>query len=168
MMKWITLNILLIISINLTAQQLYPTEINTLGDMNTTDGISLSYSVGGLAVNTLYNYNILTQGFQQSYNLFLSEPKYLTELKLKAKVFPNPTNDIMHLSVISDTETILSYIRILDANGKVMHAPTEYFEFTKGQNITLNLKNIAHGTYLLQVVSKKSNEVLVQFKVVKL
>ncbi len=167
-MKYIITGILFLFSCSTFSQQLYPTEINSGGVNEISNDYSFTFSIGGLAVNTLTNDNMLSQGFQQPFNVFISDFTYLTNIKLKAKAFPNPTTDIMYLSVQSEIEPILCYIRILDNMGKVVFAPVEYFEFSKGQNISLNLKNVLQGTYLLQVISKRNNECLIQFKVIKL
>ena len=139
-MKYRLTGILLTFCFLTFSQQFTPKEINTGGDNEITEDYSFTYSVGGIAVNTLSNDNILTQGYQQPYNIFISDLTYFTNIKFKAKAFPNPTIDILHLSMLSEVEPILCYIRILDNFGKAVSAPVEYFEFSKGQNITLNLK----------------------------
>jgi len=152
----------------INSQQFTPVEINAGGDNEITKDYSFSYSIGGLAVNTLSNDNIFTQGYQQPFNIYISDFTYFTNIKFKAKAFPNPTVDILHLSMLSNTEPVLCYVRILDNFGKAVSAPVKYFEFSKGQNITLNMKNMQQGNYLIQIISHENNDCLVQFKVIKL
>ncbi|MFC2138903.1 T9SS type A sorting domain-containing protein [Bacteroidota bacterium] len=167
-MKYTIAVILFLISCLTYSQNFTPTEINTGGDNEITEDYSFTYSVGGLAVSTLSSDNVLTQGYQQPYNIFISDFTYLTNIKFKAKAFPNPTIDFLHLSMLSEIEPVLCYVRILNNFGKTVSAPVEYFEFSKGQNITLNMKELQQGTYLIQLISHEKNDCLVQFKVIKL
>lgn len=167
-MKILVIIIILFISYNCFSQKFSPIEINTAGDNEITNDYSFTYSVGGLAVNTLSNESILTQGFQQNYNIYISEFTYFSENHLKAKVFPNPTTDIVFLSVQGFSRPLLCYIEVIDNYGNIVSAPAEYYEFGLGQNISINMEHLSPGPYILFIISKKDNERIAQVKFIKL
>lgn len=167
-MKFLGFIIMCFIGINAVTQELQPTEINSGGNDIISDNYIYSHSVGGLAVHTLYDDNYLTQGFQQPYNLYMEKPVFFKKSSLKLKAFPNPSTDVVYFSVIDEIEPVLCYIKIYDNNGNAVKAPVQFYEFTNGQNITLNMRKFAIGTYIVQFISKENSHVIAQIKIVKL
>ena len=68
----------------------------------------------------------------------------------------------------NEIDPVVCYLRVLDTKGNVTEAPVNYFEFIKGQNISLNLKKMAFGVYIVQFVSKSDNKVIARVKIIKI
>ncbi|GAL63613.1 T9SS type A sorting domain-containing protein [Algibacter lectus] len=101
----------------------------------------------------------ITQGVQQSVELFtLSNPE-LTTVNLTAVTYPNPTSDYVVLAISDANLTDLSY-SLYDLQGK---------EITKGQatqsNMQIEMQHLATGTYVLKV--NQNNQELKTFKIIK-
>jgi hypothetical protein len=115
------------------------------GDATGSSGSS-SYSV----VQVFYNTNTsgtgsISQGVQQSVELFtLSNPE-LTALTLKAVTYPNPSTDYVVLSLSDANLTNLSYV-LYDLQGRIV---------TKGQatqsSSQIAMHSLATGSYVLEV-----------------
>jgi len=144
-------------------------EINSNGNYTKSQTYSVSYSVGGLAYNTLKNNNYLTQGFQQPYKIIISKPEYFQpSYSLKAQVYPNPAIDYINISLLTDTVFEQCYLRLLNENGKSVDLPFKTYEFSKGQNITMDLSNLRNGSYFLEIYSLRDNKRLILFKILKI
>jgi len=122
-------------------------------------GGSSSYSVGQLVYTTNTGSGTVTQGVQQSVELYtLSNPE-LTTVNLTAVAYPNPTSDYVVL-VISDTNlTNLSYT-LYDLQGKVVAKG-----LTAQVNTQIDMQSLATGTYVLKV--NQNNQELKTFKIIK-
>ena len=122
-------------------------------------GGSSSYSVGQLVYTTNTGSGTVTQGVQQSVELYtLSNPE-LTTVNLTAVAYPNPTSDYVVL-VISDTNlTNLSYT-LYDLQGKVVAKG-----LTAQVNTQIDMQSLATGTYVLKV--NQNNQELKKFKIIK-
>jgi hypothetical protein len=115
------------------------------GDATGSSGSS-SYSV----VQVFYNTNTsgtgsISQGVQQSVELFtLSNPE-LTALTLKVVTYPNPSTDYVVLSLSDANLTNLSYV-LYDLQGRIV---------TKGQatqsSSQIAMHSLATGSYVLEV-----------------
>ena len=125
----------------------------------TGSGGSSSYSVGQVAYTTNTGNGTVTQGVQQSIELFtLSNPELAT-VKLSAVTYPNPTSDYVVLA-ISDAKFIgLSYV-LYDLQGRAV---------SQGQapqsNTQIDMRTLELGTYLLKVSHDKKE--LKTFKIIK-
>ncbi|MDO7135944.1 T9SS type A sorting domain-containing protein [Algibacter lectus] len=122
-------------------------------------GGSSSYSVGQLVYTSNTGSGTITQGVQQSVELFtLSNPE-LTTVNLTAVTYPNPTSDYVVLAISDANLTDLSY-SLYDLQGK---------EITKGQatqsNMQIEMQHLATGTYVLKV--NQNNQELKTFKIIK-
>ena len=122
-------------------------------------GGSSSYSVGQLVYTTNTGSGTVTQGVQQSVELYtLSNPE-LTTVNLTAVAYPNPTSDYVVL-VISDTNlTNLSYT-LYDLQEKVVAKG-----LTAQVNTQIDMQSLATGTYVLKV--NQNNQELKTFKIIK-
>ena len=122
-------------------------------------GGSSSYSVGQLVYTSNTGSGTITQGVQQSVELFtLSNPE-VTTVNLTAVTYPNPTSDYVVLAISDANLTDLSY-SLYDLQGK---------EITKGQatqsNMQIEMQHLATGTYVLKV--NQNNQELKTFKIIK-
>lgn len=127
---------------------------------NATGNGSVSYSIGQLFVSTNTGSNAsISEGIQQSIELFtLSNPE-ITTLDLKAITYPNPTKDKIILSL---TDTLLKELTfsMYDINGRLVNKG-EVIE----ENTTIPMKNFASDIYLLKV--HQNNKQLKVFKIIK-
>ena len=120
---------------------------------------SVSYSVRQLVYTTNTGSGTVTQGVQQSIELFtLSNPK-LTALTLTAVTYPNPTTDYVVLALKHSNLTDLSYV-LYDllgrsvAQGNITEAATQ-----------IAMGSLEMGTYLLNV--NQNHQALKSFKIIK-
>ncbi len=134
--------------------------ISASGGDATGSGGSSSYSVAQVfySVNTSGTGSI-SQGVQQSVELFtLSNPE-LTTLNLKAVTIPNPSTDYVVLSLSDANLTNLGYV-LYDLQGRIV---------TKGQatqsNTQIAMHSLATGSYVLKV--SQNNQKLKTFKIIK-
>ena len=141
---------------SIQAQQNIPVS----GGNATGSGGTSSYSVGQLVYSTnIGTGGTITQGVQQSFELFtLSNPE-LSTVKLTAIMYPNPTTDYIMLALTDITITNLSYA-LYDINGKNIGVS----EITQG-NTQIAMHELATGTYILKV--NQNNQELKTFKIIK-
>lgn len=130
------------------------------GGEATGSGGSSSYSVGQLVYsNNVGSGGTLSQGVQQSIELFtLSNPE-LTTVNLSAVTYPNPTSDYIILKISDNALDYLSY-KLFDVNGKAI----------ANGNITnadtrIKMQQLALGMYILKVL--QNNTELKAFKIIK-
>ena len=121
---------------------------------------SSSYSVGQL----VYTINsgssgTVTQGVQQSIELFtLSNPE-LTTVNLTAVTYPNPTSDYITLKISDSALDNLSY-KLIDVNGKVIANGS-----ITNADTQISMQSLALGMYILKV--NQNNQELKTFKIIK-
>ena len=156
-MKKLVLTAFLLCAVfTIQAQQTTPSS----GGEATGSGGSSSYSVGQLVYTTITDTGgTVTQGVQQSFELFtLSNPE-LTTLNLKAVTYPNPTSDYIVLKITDSSLDNLSY-KLIEINGKdisngsITNADTQ-----------IAMQNLAIGMYILKV--NQNNQELKTFKIIK-
>jgi len=123
-------------------------------------GGSSSYSVGQITytVNSGSN-GTLSQGVQQSFEIFtLSNPE-LTAIVLNAVTYPNPTTDYIVLSIKEADLSELSYV-LYDFNGRVIVNSK-----INDADTQIEMRSVSVGIYLLKV--NKNNQALKTFKIIK-
>ncbi|OBX22182.1 MULTISPECIES: T9SS type A sorting domain-containing protein [Bizionia] len=129
------------------------------GGNATGSGGSSSYTVGQLVYTTNTGSGTLTQGVQQSIELFtLSNPE-LTTVNLTAVTYPNPTSDYVVLAISDAKLTDLSYA-LFDLQGRAVVKGSVSQERSK-----IGMQNLASGTYILKV--NQNNQALKTFKIIK-
>ncbi|MGF1554752.1 T9SS type A sorting domain-containing protein [Paucihalobacter sp.] len=120
----------------------------------------LSQSVGQSSVIGTHTNNgyYLRQGYQQPMYKIKTQRDF--ELKLKAKIYPNPFTQIINIAFGNAMKYPIRLL-IYDVHGKIVHAQ----EFLPAQNLQLILNNISSGSYLLKMVSngKHYNAKLIKF-----
>jgi len=170
MMKLIALIIVVLLStINLKAQDLSPTVISTAGKDLVSGEYRLSFTIGEIAVTTLKSSNnILTQGFQQPPNLYLSDIKNNSAIDVSINVYPNPTQDIVNVSITDISPNATYSIYVFNNFGQLMTVPYENIQHSEGTNFTIDLTNFARGNYFIRVINTTSSENISDFKVLKI
>jgi len=121
--------------------------------------VSISYSVGELAIETLSSGNkIITQGFQQPI-MIVSGIKEIPELDYEISVFPNPTQDKVILKVSTDLLTN-KYFSIYDMNGKLILRK----KIDSNQS-EISFSNFLQSMYLLKIFDGRQE--LKVFRIIK-
>ena len=121
---------------------------------------SVNYSIGQLVITTnKAKSGSVTQGVQQSFELFTLVNPGLKALTLKAVAYPNPTTSKIILSLSDNTFTKLTYA-VFDIKGKLL------LRGKVNENKTpIIMKNMPSGVYLLKVHQNKKQ--LKIFKIIK-
>lgn len=134
--------------------------LSTSGGEATGSGGTSSYSVGQLVYTTHSgSTGTLTQGVQQSIELFtLSNPEF-TGVTLKLAVYPNPTADFVILKQKGSNLKELTYT-LYDIQGKTIVKGHALEDATK-----ISMQYFQMGTYILKV-SQNAKE-LKSFKIIK-
>lgn len=133
------------------SQSLSQQVVGVTGNFSTSNGNSLSFTVGEAAVQTLSNSNILTQGFQQPDKLVVSGITETNSFSQLA-IYPNPTQDNLFIKLHSATPVT---VQLTDMLGRNLFESSE--SFSDNKLITIPMKNFPAGTYLLTVTDDKRN-----------
>jgi len=140
---------------SIQAQQIIPAS----GGEASGSGGSSSYSIGQLVYTTTTGSGTVTQGVQQSVELFtLSNPE-LTSVNLTAVTYPNPTSDYVVLAISDASLSDLSY-SLYDLQGRVVAQ-----DQATQSNTQIDMHSLATGTYVLKV--NQNNKELKTFKIIK-
>jgi hypothetical protein len=141
-MKKITLvACLLFVTQLMYSQQTIPTS----GGDATGSGGSSSYTVGQLVYTTNTGSGTVSQGVQQSIELFtLSNPE-LTTVNVTAVTYPNPTTDVVVLA-LTDANLIGISDVLYDLKGRAVGKGV-----VTQNNTQIGMQRLAIGTYLLKV-----------------
>lgn len=127
------------------------------GDMSSGQ-YSLSWTLGEPVTATHENQNIiLTQGFHQPMDLPTGIDE---EQEGDILVYPNPTRDQLHF----DLPTRLSVVdvRVHNLHGKVISGHSGITD-----SRTVDLNNLAAGTYILSIINPENQEVEKRLKIQK-
>ena len=149
-MKTVVLSFMFLIFWNFSySQSLSPTLISSAGVYAEGGDISLSYSVGEIAVTTLTTDNlVLTQGFHQPQLTGTGMPDKI-ELDWKVNAFPNPVQDQLNISIRLGKPVELN-LAIIDLTGKKLlikkldRIPADF-------NFSINFSGFANGIYFLKI-----------------
>jgi hypothetical protein len=155
MKKKILLLFILSISISVFSQSTN----SSVGGKATGNG-SVTYTVG----QNIYTTNIgtngsVSQGVQQSLEIFVLSNKDFKELNLNAFTYPNPTKDKITLE-ISNLELINLSFTMFDIKGRTLLKGV-----IKEKNTSIIMKDYSAGVYLLKV--HQQNKELKTFKIIK-
>lgn len=125
-----------------------PTVLASGGGTGKTDNLTISWTVGELAVATLKSTSIiLTQGFQQPFEMGVGIHKDLTDWEIE--VYPNPVGDEVAIRFeLQQPKQFL--IEIQDVTGRLLnqlHAGV----ISPGDIVRLNTSAYANGVYFLKV-----------------
>jgi hypothetical protein len=131
------------------------------GGEATGTGGTASYSVGQVVYTTATGTNgSVAQGVQQPYEIseVLSSPDF-SELVKDLKIFPNPTTDVLTLSMSNATNLALDY-QIVDMNGKVILTQKSI-----GNETNITVSSFPSAIYFLKITNQ--NKEVKTFKIIK-
>jgi len=144
-----------LIATSAKAQEVNSTSGGEYGNAN----YKLTYTIGEPNVTTLINSNMqLTQGFQQPvYQIIISLITKIAD-ELNIKIFPNPTTDILFLSIEKPPQNL--QFMLFDMSGKLLQQ----------KNITdtkteINMQAFSNANYVLQVL--QNQEKISSYEIIK-
>ena len=118
-----------------------PTVITNSGRTFSNSSIIMDFSIGELAVQTLQNNEILTQGFHQG---DLKVTTALINLGIKTKIYPNPTTNFI---IVELEKNVNADILVYGINGKIVIKDKLNDENQK----QLDFSFLKQGNYLLHI-----------------
>ena len=123
-------------------------------------GGSSSYTVGQVAFSTNIGSNgSVAQGVQIPYEFSTIVGLEATGINLELKAYPNPANNVIHLSISDYKNGGISY-RIYNIQGKLL------IDNPVKENLTsILLRDFSGGVYLLKVLD--NNELIKTFRIIK-
>jgi len=123
-------------------------------------GGTVSYSVGQEFYSTSTNTSgSVAQGVQQAIEIQVVLGIEAHEINLNAKVYPNPTNELIHLSVGNTETSDLSY-QLYDLSGRILSTAK-----IESEDTSIVMSRYPESTYLLSVT--KGNKTIKTFKIIK-
>jgi len=134
--------------------------VNTSGSIATGSGGTASYTVGQVAyTSSLGSNGSVSAGVQQAYTITATTGVDETNFNLEASVYPNPTTDLLVLSVNELKEDfkyqVLDMAGKLLINGKLTNTQTQ-----------LDFSSYAAGSYYVNIISNQ-NQNMKTFQVIK-
>ncbi len=124
MKKLIIILIFSTLTFALKAQLNTQSLLSTAGDYFEAETITLSWSLGEIATETLNGSNItLTQGFQQTGLAVVGINKPIPSANISISVYPNPTTGIVNLKIINfaaNTKQTPNRYLVFDIQGKLL------------------------------------------------
>jgi hypothetical protein len=145
----------LITAVVLTSQlsfgqiELSPTVIASAGNYAEAGSISLSWTLGEIAVSTLEQGDlILTQGFQQSY-LDKDNNIDLDPIDWQIVAYPNPVDNELKIqfNVLEPTDF---WVEIQDVTGRIL-SQKQFKEIHPGDIIPVSMSSYKYGVYFFRV-----------------
>ena len=169
MKKFFGITLLLLLIINLQAQELAPVVIASAGRDVSNGEKRLAFTVGELLVSTESNGNYtLTQGFHQPPSLYFTSVNTTIDAEISINVFPNPTRDIVNISIRSDNLSEQCQVDLYNLYGQKLSPSLKRFSTTDGENISIDLSSEAHGAYFIRIHDPVSQKHFTDFKVIKI
>jgi len=129
------------------------------GGISSGSGGTVTYSMGQVAFisSTGSNGNV-NQGVQQPYEIYslgINESVFSFDLS----VFPNPTTDVLNLTIKNFNGENLSY-QLVDFNGKIIQTAVIKNELT-----SINLSELPMASYFINLL--ENNQKVQSFKIIK-
>lgn len=150
------------IGVYASGQKISSYVIASAGESAEAGDVSISWTLGELAIETFETTNIiLTQGFQQGYFEITSIGEPLSN-NFELKIFPNPATEYVMVDLQSE-EIKDGIIQMYDMNGRLVY--NEKFNVIEGPN-RIDLADLNSSQYILKV-STASGEVLQTLKLIK-
>lgn len=169
MKKFLGFAILFLAVFSLQAQQLAPVVIASAGKDVSNGGKRLAFTVGELVVSTENNGNYtLTQGFHQPPSLYFTAINNDINSEVSINVFPNPTRDIVNVSIRSDNSDQICQVDIYNLYGQKVNPPFNRSSTPTEENISIDLSDLAHGAYFIRIYNPTTQKQYTDFKVIKL
>ncbi len=138
--------------------QLSPTVIASAGDYAEAGNISLSWTLGEVAVTTLSQGDlVLTQGFQQS---FMKDVGFAMDPILwKIIAYPNPVNDELRIQ-FDVPESTDFLVEIQDVGGRLL-GQEQYRQVSPGDVIPVEMTSYREGVYFFRISTNDRKQVRV-------
>ncbi|MEN8203436.1 MAG: T9SS type A sorting domain-containing protein [Bacteroidota bacterium] len=135
-----------------------PSVIGSGGGYAENESISLSWTLGELAVNTLSGGDfMLTQGFQQP--LTLGVGMIANEANWNISVYPNPVNDELHIRFDIPYQDGFM-IEIQDVTGRLIRQIL-HKKVNPGDILVINTSTYPTGIYFLKVLTTDKQQIQV-------
>lgn len=162
-------NIFLIVAVCMLSVYVYGQEVSssviaTVGESVETGNVSVSWTLGEIAIETLGEDGgsvILTQGFQQGYFEITSIGEPLSN-EFQLNVYPNPATEYIWIDLKSN-EVKSAIVEIYNMEGKLVY--NSRWEFVNGPN-QIMLNELNSSQYILRITDS-SGKVLQTFKLIK-
>jgi hypothetical protein len=139
----------------LHGQEVVATAGSTLSNING----SISFTIGESVANTLINGDkTVTQGFHQT-SISVSAMSELINPGFSISAFPNPTVDILTLSIGKEDITDLQYL-LIDIYGKILSQ-----KHLESNETAISVKEFTKGIYILKI--QEGQKELKTFKIIK-
>ncbi len=138
--------------------QLTPTVISSAGNFHKTESMSLSWTLGEVAVTTLSGDNlVLTQGFQQPFGGTVGiEPD---PIKWQISAYPNPVRNELRLQFDLPEVTDFS-LEVQDVSGRVLFQQ-EDDEVYPGDILPVEMSDYKVGLYFFRIATMDRKQVRV-------
>lgn len=150
----------------LIAQTVEPTVVSTAGSSGSGKAISLEWTLGEVAIQSLYHPGgILTQGYHQPNLIVTEHQNFVAEViapHLQVNLSPNPVKSILNVKMQSDLEGVTT-ISLHDLNGTPLQSIKANLQ---EDNVEINLSRYQAGMYLLHLLTEEG-KALKSFKVIK-
>lgn len=158
--KKFKLSTLLLLSIGLTGLKAQES-INTSGIEVSSNGGSVSYSIGQMVYNSNAEANFsLTQGVQQPYEIMTVTGIEDTKgINLWATAYPNPTSDYLTLSIEESDISNISY-QLYDMNGRLLQNAK-----ITGNQTSIVMNNLIPAIYFVKIIQNWKE--IKTFKIIK-
>jgi len=139
-------------------EMLAPSVISSGGGYGENGNISISWTLGEIAVSTLSSTNmILTQGFQQPYDIDVGIRS--NDINWNISVYPNPVDD--ELRILFNTEKSGDFLlEIQDVTGRLV-TQVLHKQIIPGDIVILNTSTYTTGVYFLKVLTPDRQQVQV-------
>lgn len=130
------------------------TVMSSAGAINTSNGASVSYTIGETVVQTVVNNAIVTQGFQQA-KPKLSTPVAENNEVLDFGIYPNPTLALLYIKNSAN----IKQIEVFNDLGQQLfssNTPSESIDFSNYPNgiYFLKIKTVSDKFFTQQVVKQ--------------
>ena len=123
-------------------------------------GGSSSYTVGQVVYTTNNGANgSVAQGIQQPYEISTLVGLEVTEINLELSAYPNPTNNVIHLSIGNHKNEKLSY-QLYYIQGRLLVGKP-----VKDNRTNIVLQDFSGSSYLLNVLD--NNQLIKTFRIIK-
>jgi len=162
------INIIFILSVftnHMNAQTIERQLIGSMGQLSKTTNYNFSSTSGEVVIFTNSSENtILTNGFQQPLAKEFVGSININNVKIDYSVYPNPTKELINLSITTSDFTDFS-IGIIDVLGKTT-IPSRKYKTHGTISETFSLNKFPAGTYFL-IIRDKKGAVIKHFKIQK-
>lgn len=166
-MKKIIFGIFLLGFIRTGAQSLDRDVLASAGAYSQASGLTLSYTIGEVAVSTLTGASsIMTQGFQQPDGLFVGIVDPLSG-HVTWSAYPNPVSEILKLEIGSSTNDEL-IISCNDLLGRTV-LPLQYLDVIRGEtsHVEMDVRHLTPAMYFVRIMRKADGIPMETIRIVK-